>query len=284
MTNPLIAARDAFASRMPETRESLNGRDWGVVDSRNGDQALLLIPGTLGRGDIFWQQFAALAPRLRVIGVSYPASGGIAEWADDLCSLLDARGISQAAVLGSSLGGYLAQYLAGAYPSRVNHLFAANTLDTVAGIPQRQPYALDLDNAPIADLRAGFLNAMQAWGEAHPEQGDLVEFLLAEVGGRIPEGEMRARLNALKRGPELPAMPLSPAAVTIIDAADDPLIPPSMRAAVRARMPGAAAFRFRWGGHFPYVLRPDLYSDLIAARLGLAPLDPAWSGMPEAEA
>jgi len=290
MTNPLIAARDEFAARHPERREVLNARDWGVIDSGSGGAgggdrpALLLIPGTLGRADIFWQQIAALAPHLRVIAVSYPASGGIADWAGDLCALLDARGIGRAAVLGSSLGGYLAQYLAGAHPDRVSHLFAANTLDSAAGVASRQPYAQDLDHAPIADLRAGFQGAMQAWGQAHPEQIDMVEFLLAEVGGRIPEAEMRARLNALKRGPELPPVGLPPGALTVIDAADDPLIPPPMRAAVRARMPGAAGFRFLWGGHFPYVLRPGLYSGLILARLGLAPLVAGWTGEGEFQA
>lgn len=284
MSNPLIAARDAFAAAHPETREALNGRDWGVIDTAGAGPALVLIPGTLGRADIFWQQIGALAPHLRVIAVSYPAQGGIVDWAADLCALLDARGIDRAAVLGSSLGGYLAQYLAGAHAGRVSHLFAANTLHTVTGIAERQPYAQDLDNAPIADLRAGFLNAMRAWGQAQPDQIDLVDFLMAEVGGRIPEGEMRARLNALKRGPELPATPQPPAGLTVIDAADDPLIPPPMRAAVRARLPGAAAFGFRWGGHFPYVLRPALYSNLILSRLGLAPLDPAWTGTTEHEA
>lgn len=284
MTNPLIAARDAFAAQMPETRETLNGRDWGVIDTGGSGAALVLIPGTLGRADIFWQQIAALAPNLRVIAVSYPASGGIADWAQDLCALLDARGIASAAVLGSSLGGYLAQYIAGTHPARVSHLFAANTLHTVHGIAERQPYAQDLDNGPIEVLRAGFLNAMRAWGQAQPDQADLVDFLMAEVGGRIPEGEMRARLNALKRGPELPPTPQPATALTVIDAKDDPLIAPEMRAAVRARLPGATTFRFRWGGHFPYVLRPDLYANLIGARMGLAPLDTIWAGDPDFEA
>ena len=282
MTNPLMDARDAFAARHPEAREMLGGRDWGVIDGGGEGPALLLIPGTLGRADIFWQQIEALAPQLRVIAVSYPAAGGIAEWAGDLAALLMARGIERAAVLGSSLGGYLAQYLAAVQPERVAHLFAANTLHSVQGIDARQPYAQDLDTAPIEALRAGFLDAMRAWGQAQPDQADLVEFLMREVDGRIPEGELRARLNALKRGPELPAMPLPAAAITVIDAADDPLIPPPMRAAVRARLPGAAGFHFLWGGHFPYVLRPALYSNLIAARLGLAPLDSAWTAEGEA--
>ena len=277
MTNPLIAARDAFATQNPETRITLNGRDWGVTDTGSGSQTLLLIPGTLGRGDIFWQQIEALAPRLRILAVSYPDAGGIADWCADMLTLLDEKGVTQAAVLGSSLGGYLAQTIAGAAPARVSHLFAANTLHSVQGLETRPPYSADLANAPIETLRAGFTIAMQAWGESHPDQADLVEFLLAEVGGRITEGEMRARLAALKHGPELPAITLPGAALTSIESTDDPLIPPPMRDAVRARLPGVTGFRFLWGGHFPYVLRPQLYTNLIAARLGLEPLAPEWT-------
>lgn len=278
MTNPLIAARDAFAARHPEARENLNGRDWGVIDTGGGGPVLVLIPGTLGRADIFWQQIAALAPRLRVIAVSYPATGGIVDWTDDIRALLDARGIQKTALLGSSLGGYLAQHVAGTHGDRLTHLFAANTLDTAIGVAARQPYAQDLDNAPIADLRGGFQAAMHAWGQAQPDQIHLVEFLLAEVGGRIPEGEMRARLKAMKHGPELPPPGLPGSAITTIEAVDDPLIPPTMRDGVRARLPGSAGYRFLWGGHFPYVLRPELYTGLIAARLGLAAERPEWAG------
>lgn len=277
MTNPLIAARDAFAADHPETRITLNGRDWGLIDSGAGDKALVLIPGTLGRADIFWQQIDALAPRVRVLAVSYPDAGGIVEWCADILALLDEKGIEQAAILGSSLGGYLAQYIAGQAPERVNHMFAANTLHSAQGLETRPPYSADLANAPIETLRAGFTMAMQAWGQSHPDQADLVEFLLAEVGGRIPEGEMRARLAALKHGPELPAMPLPGTVLTSIESTDDPLIPPPMRDAVRARLPGAADFRFLWAGHFPYVLRPQLYTNLIAARLGLEPLLAEWT-------
>lgn len=278
MTNPLIAARDAFSHAHPETRVALNGRDWGVIDTGGDGAALVLIPGTLGRADIFWQVIEGLSPRLRVIALSYPETGGIVEWSSDVVALLDAKGIAQAAVLGSSLGGYLAQYIAGTHPDRVSHLFAANTLHSVIGVATRLPYSADLASAPISELRGGFTRAMQAWGETHPEQADLVELLLAEVGGRIPEAEMRARLSALKFGPELPPSTLPPEQVTTIESSDDPLIPPEMRDAVRARLAPGAGFRFLWGGHFPYTLRAPLYSGLIAARLELEPLSTDWSG------
>ncbi len=268
MTNPLIAARDAFAASHPEQRVDLNGRDWGYVDVGAGE-ALLLIPGTLGRGDLFWQQIEALSGRLRLVAVSYPASGGIADWAGDMVALLDRLGIEKASVLGSSLGGYLAQYLAGAHPGRVSRLLAANTLNSVAGLDQRVPYSQDLDTVPIADLRAGFDLSLSAWGRARPDQADLVALLGAEAAGRIPEGELRARLASLKTGPELPPVTLAAENVVTIESDDDPLIPPQMRAAVRARLNPSVSYRFGEGGHFPYVARPAEYVALLEQVMGL---------------
>ena len=54
-------------------------------------------------------------------------------------------------MLGSSLGGYLAQYFAANFPRIVERLIAANTLHSVDGIAARPPYSSDLDNAPIED-------------------------------------------------------------------------------------------------------------------------------------
>lgn len=277
MTNALIAARDAFTAQNPEARIELNGRNWGYWDiGPDTAPALLLIPGTLGRGDIFWNQITALSDRVRVIAVSYPDNGGIADWALDMVRLLDHLGLATASVLGSSLGGYLAQFIAGTYPNRVTRLLAANTLHSVTEVAQNPPYSSDLMNAPIADLRAGFGRGLGGWKAAHPEQADLVDLLLAESGGRILESEMRARLNALKIGPELPVVTLAARDIVTIEADDDPLIPAEMRSAVRARLTPSVAYRFLHGGHFPYVARAAEYTALLEQVLGLASTGPNW--------
>ncbi|MGF9759876.1 alpha/beta hydrolase [Microvirga sp. 0TCS3.31] len=278
MANHLIAARDRFAARHPEQRVLIGGRKWGYVQAGDTGPALLLIPGTLGRGDIFWQQIEALEDRARIVAVTYPKSGGIVEWASDLAELCGRIGLDRVTVLGSSLGGYLAQYFAAAYPHMTERLIAANTLHSVAGIAARPPYSSDLDNAPIEELRAGFGKGLGAWREAHPEQAELVDLLMAEVGGRIPEPELRARLNALKHGPELPPFGLPRERIATIESADDPLIPPTMREAVRARLDPSVAYRFESGGHFPYVARPDLYVSLLEEQLGLSVTRESWGG------
>lgn len=275
MTNSLIAARDRFAAAHPETRMDLNGRDWGVRDIGSGPD-LFLIPGTLGRGDIFWNQIEALSDRLRIVTVSYPDTGGVADWAQDMVTLMDRLKIDAACVLGSSLGGYVAQYIAGHHPERMSGLVAANTLHSVIGLSERMPYALDLAAAPINDLRAGFSTGLGAWADAHPDQRELVDLLLGESGGRILEAELRARLSALKHGPELPPAKLPADRIITIEADDDPLIPQQMRQAVRDRLMPSVAYRFLHGGHFPYVARSAYYTALLEQVMGLTVTGPDW--------
>jgi maspardin len=271
MTNALIASRDGFAAAHAEERVTLNGREWGVVELAGDGPCLLLIPGTLGRADIFWQQMAALKGRARILSVSYPDSGGVAEWADDLVALLDARGIDQATVLGSSLGGYLAQYIGAVHPARVARLIAANTLYDTAPAKKSPPYVSDLDAAPIEELRAGFGRGLNAWADSHPDQREMIELLLAEVGGRIPEAELRSRLKGIKNAPPLPPVKIPADNIVTIEGVDDPLIPPFMREEVREALKPAVSYRFESGGHFPYTVRPEHYTAILEEQLGLVP-------------
>lgn len=282
MPKNLIAARDEFAGAHPERRFLLGGRDWGGIRIGDAGPALLLIPGTLGRADIFWQQMAALAGKARIVALSYPSSGGIAEWADDIAELIRREGLEGAVVLGSSLGGYLAQYLAATHADLLGGLVAANTLPSVRGIDQLPPYSLDLMQTPIADLRAGFSNGLSQWAVPDHPYRELAELLLDEVRGRIPEPELRARLQALKVGPELPAQTLPRQRRFTVESGDDHLIAPDWQQRVRGLLQPARAYRFQKASHFPYVTRPVEYTALLAEVLGLARPGTTWPDGQEA--
>lgn len=278
----LAAERDRFAETHPERAEDVSGRRWGVVET-SGDgagPALVLLPGTLGRADVFWRLMTRLAGRVHCMAVSYPAAHDLAQWGEDVLRLMDRSGVGEATVLGSSLGGYAAQWLAAARPDRLTRLIAANTLSDASAVGTRPPYSGDLAAAPIGDLRDGFFRGLDAWAEAHPDQRELTELLKADAGGRIPEAELRARLMALKHAPALPPPPLPPERMAVIECEDDPLIPEPMRAQVRAALRPARVFRFREGGHFPYVSRPDPYAAAVAAVLGLGEPE-GWEAAPD---
>ncbi len=276
MQNDLIKDRDAFALTHPEAKYVVNGRDWGGIRIGDTGPALVLLPGTLGRADVFWQQISALEKHARILALSYPSTGGIADWANDIASLIETEGLTGAVVLGSSLGGYLAQYLAGRHASVMGGLVAANTLPSVIGIDQMPPYSSDLVTTPIKDLRLGFSRGISQWITPDNPYRDLAMLLLAEVEGRIPEPELRARLQALKTGPELPAPALPSPQMFTFESGDDHLIPPDWQKAVRKALRPERAYRLHQASHFPYVTRPTEYTAMLKEVLGLAAIGTLW--------
>lgn len=267
--------RALFLSRNPERVTVVRGRRWGVIgvpllkDPVVRPSVLVLLPGTVGRADIFWRVMERLEGRTRLLALSYPANHDVRAWAGDVIALLDRFELERVHLLGSSLGGYLAQWLVGGDGDRWAGLIAANTLPGVEMVRTVPPYAGDLERVPIADVRAGFRLGLGRWADEHPEHAEMVELLLAEVAGRIPARHLRARLLALKHGPVLPAPNLPSCRIAVIESDDDPLLPEPIRRATGERLEPSVTYRFAHGGHFPYIARPDLYADAVADRLGL---------------
>jgi len=272
----LIEQRDQFSSRNPEQLVDLNGRKWGVIKCGTSGPALLLIPGTLGRADIFWQQIEMLSNRAQILSVSYPATHDIAEWAEDMAQLLDLHQIERATILGSSLGGYLAQYFAAVFPQRTEGLIAANTLSSVTGLTDKPPYSTDIANTPIEKIRDGFLAGMKAQNHEAPEYITLIKMLIAEVEGRIPADQIKARMLALKHAPDIPEIAISTDNIAVIESADDPLIIEPVRNKVRKTLSPSVTYRFKHGGHFPYVVRPNAYLSILEECLGLEVTGDDW--------
>ncbi|MFZ1816229.1 MAG: alpha/beta hydrolase [Rhizobiaceae bacterium] len=269
MTNPLIASRNRFAASHPELKWRCGDREWGFVQAGSKGPALVLLPGTLGRADIFWQQIEALEGEVRILALSYPAAGGIGEWANDLAVMAEEHGLQGGVILGSSLGGYVAQYTAARHSTVFGTLIAANTLPDTSIVQAIPPYAMDLETVEIGVLANGFLGGLRNWmTDGHPYR-DLAELLAAEVEGRIPESELRNRLIALKNAPVLPPQSLPHERVFTVESEDDHLIPPPVREALKAALKPAQAFNMGDASHFPYVTRPDAYTAMLQQVLGL---------------
>ena len=68
----------------------------------------------------------------------------------------------------------------------------------------------------------------------------------------------------------VPPLLVAPERIVIIESEDDPLIGAEMRRGVEERYPGATVKKFRVGGHYPYVTRPEEYNAIIRERLAAA--------------
>ncbi|MGE5594566.1 MAG: alpha/beta fold hydrolase [Hyphomicrobiales bacterium] len=110
-------------------------------EAGSGDP-LVLIMGLGGDLQAWALQVPALSKHFRVITFDNRGAGrtsspdrpySIAGMADDTVRLMDQLGIAKAHVLGFSMGGYIAQELALAYPDRVNKLILLCTAPDIDG-------------------------------------------------------------------------------------------------------------------------------------------------------
>jgi len=245
-----------------------------VVRAGDSGPWLVLLPGTLGRADVFWQVIRPLSVRARILALSYPDSGDMDQWAEDVAAAADAHGAAQAVLLGSSLGGWVAQVAAARRPDLFKTLIAANTLCETSVLDGIPTYSQDLDGLPDAMLSEGFATGLRALRDAEPRFSELAELLLSEAEGRIPPAELRRRLIVLKQAPPLPDP--SDIVARTVECDDDHLIPASVRAKVRDRLRPDRAYRFSWGTHFPYVTRPADYVAMLEEALRLSPEGAVW--------
>jgi maspardin len=259
---------DTFRKRFPEKQVAAGRLNWGVIDvkGKKGQPTLVLVPGTLGVADIFWNQIVALEGMARIVALTVPASLDIVKLADSLKALFDKLKIDKAHLLGSSLGGFLIQHFAARHPERIEMLYVANTL--------LDPKSKDLRIR--LPLEANKMSAKDHLAKAHsniagmptPDKGfKLLKAVLKDNADRLGGKWLKSRVLVVRDGPAVPKLKLPDSKIIVLDCADDPVVAAPVLEAVRKRYPKAQRFHLKSGGHFPYVTRPDDYIALFKKTL-----------------
>ena len=147
----------------------LSGVDLFFMDSQAGDTAIICLHGRCGRAETwhdFIQQYGnkyrIIAPDQRGHGLSGRPDSGYTdkEMADDIIELMEYLGIKPAIVLGHSMGGAVAGYLAALYPQ---YVMAAAILDKSAAGPEKPlPIGECRKNSPTKDWPLPFPSRMEA--------------------------------------------------------------------------------------------------------------------------
>lgn len=109
----------------------VGGRAMNVIEMGAGDDVLVFVHGLAGSWQNWLEQIPHFAPRYRVVAMDLPGFGhsqmpaeqisipGYGRWLD---ALLAELGIGRAALVGNSMGGFIAAELAIQFPHRVDRL------------------------------------------------------------------------------------------------------------------------------------------------------------------
>ncbi|MBU0798263.1 MAG: alpha/beta hydrolase [Alphaproteobacteria bacterium] len=193
-------------------------------------------------------------------GPSLPDIAAMADW---VARLIDAAGLSRAALVGHSMGALVALAATARHPDRVSAL-------ALLGAAAAMPVHPDLLNAAATGNHAA-IDSMVNWGVGRP----------AHIGGHIAPGlwvagaSLRlleridyavlasdlAACNAYDDGPVDAAKVLCPALVLIGEA--DRMTPPKAGRALAAALPDPHPVVLPGTGHMMMVEQPDLVLDAL---------------------
>ena len=258
--NSLLAFRQAHPVRTLEVR----GVIWEYLALGDGPETILFLHGMTGAYDIWWQQMEVLQDRYRVISVTYPAVNSLEEMEQAVMAILEAEGVSQFHVVGSSLGGYFAQFLVARHPERIRSAVFANTFppnDILA--EKNKTIGTLLPYLPEWLVRNVLSGSMRE--SVYPASGNselVLAFGLEQTYGRMSKAQVLGRYRCVVEPFDAPDMAALGIPVKIIEADNDPLVEKALREQLKATYPTADVTTLS-NGHFPYLSMPAEYTTYL---------------------
>ncbi len=254
---------ERFRKTHPIQYVEVDGLQWPYVVIGQGDTSMVLLHGMAGSWDIWWLLAEALSDRYRLICLSYPPAKGLESYGQGILRVMDATHTPQAHIIGTSMGGYLAQYLLAHQPERVQKVVLGNTFPPNELFAQQHATRVKL--LPLLpEWLIMYTMAQHTEKVIVPTspQPDLVRaFLLEQYYGRMSKAQLISRAKAIMTPFELPSHSAHP--ILIIESDNDPLVPPALRQQLRQAWPQAQVHTFSQAGHFPYLSQPAQYVQIV---------------------
>jgi pimeloyl-ACP methyl ester carboxylesterase len=198
------------------------------------------------------------------------AVGGAPGMTADMVALLDALGIERTAVVGWSMGGFVAQSLAREAPGRVSALGLISThpggADTVDGAPGVFGVLIDHSGTPReqATRLLSLLFPPDRAAEADERFGDLVAAARAVLPEPVLFMQEQTIVDWHNRPTSLPVLD-PPIPTAIVHGGSDTVVPPGNAEALARFHPGATVTVLPDCAHAPMAQEPQAAAEAIIA-------------------
>ncbi|MCC8428393.1 alpha/beta fold hydrolase [Reyranella aquatilis] len=262
----LIMGLGAQLTLWPESLcEGLAGQGFFVVRYDNRDVGLSTDFDKWGVPDLM----GAFARLMKGEKVEAPYLLG--DMAADAIGLLDALDIDRAHMVGASMGGMIAQVIAGTYPQRTRSLVSIMSTSGRIGLPMGKPEAVamlsSLPEGPAREqLIAHGIKLRSVIGSpGYPTDPARMRALVERNIDRryYPAGAARQYLSIMVSGPRVDLLKTVKVPTLVLHGEDDPLLPVECGRDVASLVPGAKIETFPgWGHDVPEQMVPKLVGSI----------------------
>lgn len=258
----VVTALSAFRRRNPLKRYDSGRITWRYHDVGAGEETVVFLHGMGASGDIWFQQIEALRERFRCIAVTYPPLPNLDRLRFGILGILEKEEISSAHLVGTSMGGYLAQYLAAKEPARIRKVVMGNTFPPNEAIFRRARMGVKyLPWVPEWAILAGMRrNAERVLFPAAGDSELVKAYLYEQTCGVMRKPDLIARCACLCQTFTPPDLDKLGIPALVIEADNDPLVDAGLREMLRSAYPSAAVRPFNEAGHFPCLNRAAEYT------------------------
>ncbi|CAG0927972.1 2-hydroxymuconate semialdehyde hydrolase [Thermoflexales bacterium] len=248
----------------------VNGVAWEYFAAGRGSEALLILPGLLGFGEMSFQHIQAFENDYCVIAPNYPwVFTTVKQLVDGIVGILDAEDVQQAHVLGGSYGGMVAQCLVRRYPQRVRSLVLSHTggpKPDRAGANRKFVALLRL--LPMRLLRVMLRAATRKSLRDAPAQLPFWEAYSNEMIARLSKADLMSRYQvAIDFDASAAFTPDDlkdwPGRSLILEGDNDPIAEAPAREALKVLHPHARLHTFHGSGHVASIAKLDEYVTVI---------------------
>jgi pimeloyl-ACP methyl ester carboxylesterase len=248
----------------PQLVQGLVDAGYRVIRHDNRDVGLSHQCDDLGKPNLIWQSLKYK------LGLQPKAPYSLGDMAADSLGVLDALGISQAHVVGASMGGMVAQRLALAAPRRVLSLTSAMSTSSAKGLPPPRPEVVRVmlqrpnPHNPQAVLEH-YVRLFKAIGSPAfptPEAELRARIAQAQARGYYPAGTLRQLVAVMADTTRAAELPRITAPTLVLHGKADPLVPYACGEDTARRIPGAKLVGIDGMGHD---LPPGPVAQMLAA-------------------
>ena len=237
----------------------------------SGPRTVVMVHGWMASGSVFddllevldHEGLKLIVPDLRGTGASEPSRSGysLERYARDVVAIADAAGAQTFTVLGHSMGGQIAQWIASEVPERVNGLI------TLCSVPasgaQLPPEARELFSTAAGD--EGKLGTILDLACKQLPENAKARMVATAV--RIEDACIRGAFEAWTAGGFTERL-ASISAPTLVIASDDPFLPPALqRSEIQQRITRSRMAYLPGPGHYPLNERPAETAAIVSAFL-----------------